>query len=66
MRAAFNFPQYVGGANSTITLEDGSSAVRAALELVRRRIRVTINKDVPFNEVLSAAYMEQQKMAVRT
>jgi hypothetical protein len=60
----FVMAKYVGGADSTVSLEDGASAVRDALNLIRRRILVTLKKDVPFNEVLSAAYMEQQKMAV--
>ncbi|KAI0036934.1 hypothetical protein K488DRAFT_40180 [Vararia minispora EC-137] len=60
---ATDSPQYVGGATRTISLEHGPSVVRDALTLVKRRIKVTIGKDVPFNEVLSAAYMEEQKMA---
>ena len=35
-----------------------------ALALIKHRIATALGKDVPFNEVLSAAYMEKQKMAV--
>lgn len=45
-------------------MEDGAKAVRGALELIKQRIATALGKEVPFNEVLSAAYMEKQKMAV--
>lgn len=45
-------------------MEDGAKAVLGALELIKQRIATALGKDVPFNEVLSAAYMEKQKMAV--
>lgn len=35
-----------------------------ALALIQNRIATALGKEVPFNEVLSAAYMEKQKMAV--
>jgi hypothetical protein len=38
--------------------------VLGALTLIKHRIATALGKDVPFNEVLSAAYMEKQKMAV--
>jgi len=44
-------------------LEDGPKAVLGALALIKQRIATALGKDVPFNEVLSAAYMEKQKMA---
>ncbi|KAF8502150.1 hypothetical protein F5888DRAFT_1608345 [Russula emetica] len=55
--------RYVGGADRTTPMEDGAKAVRGALELIKQRIATALGKDVPFNEVLSAAYMEKQKMA---
>ncbi|KAI0318869.1 hypothetical protein OF83DRAFT_1113395 [Amylostereum chailletii] len=55
--------KYVGGAGRTVPLEDGPSAVRHALRLMKRRIRHALGRKIPFNEVLSAAYMERQKMA---
>ena len=45
-------------------MEDGAKAVRGALELIKQRIATALGKEIPFNEVLSAAYMEKQKMAV--
>jgi hypothetical protein len=56
--------QYVGGSERTTPLEDGAQAVLGALELIKNRIATALGKEVPFNEVLSAAYMEKQKMAV--
>lgn len=35
-----------------------------ALALIQKRIATALGKEVSFNEVLSAAYMEKQKMAV--
>ncbi len=45
-------------------MEDGAKAVLGALALIKKRIVTALGKEVPFNEVLSAAYMEKQKMAV--
>ncbi|KAI0066145.1 hypothetical protein BV25DRAFT_1797181 [Artomyces pyxidatus] len=55
--------QYVGGADQTVPLETGPSAVRDALALIQKRIEMTLHRHEPFNEVLSAAYMEKQRMA---
>lgn len=55
--------QYIGGSDRTTPMEDGAKAVRGALELIKQRIATALGKEVPFNEVLSAAYMEKQKMA---
>jgi hypothetical protein len=56
--------QYVGGAERTTPLEDGAEAVLGALDLIRHRIATALDKNLTFNEILSAAYMEKQKMAV--
>jgi hypothetical protein len=56
--------QYIGGAERTTPLEDGATAVLGALALIKDRIATALGTDTPFNEVLSAAYMEKQKMAV--
>lgn len=56
--------QYIGGAERTTPLEEGAKPVQGALSLIRNRIEKTLGKDVYFNEVLSVAYMEKQKMAV--
>ncbi|KAN0107182.1 hypothetical protein V8E52_010384 [Russula decolorans] len=55
--------QYIGGSDRTTPMEDSAKAVRGALELIKQRIATVLGKQIPFNEVLSAAYMEKQKMA---
>ena len=56
--------QYVGSADQTVPLKDACSAVRRALNLIRQRVKDALKFDVCFNEILSAAYMEKQSMAV--
>ena len=56
--------QYIGGAERTTPLEKGAKPVKDALQLIQHRITTTLGKHIDFNEVLSAAYMEKQKMAV--
>ncbi|KZT66370.1 hypothetical protein DAEQUDRAFT_730349 [Daedalea quercina L-15889] len=55
--------QYVGGTDNTVPWDRAPSAVRDALELIRIRMKMALSMDANFNEVLSAAYMERQKMA---
>ncbi|KAH9034181.1 hypothetical protein EDB84DRAFT_1595479 [Lactarius hengduanensis] len=55
--------QYIGGAERTTPLKDGAPAVLGALHLIQHRIETTLGMREDFNEVLSAAYMEKQKMA---
>ena len=59
-----NHFQYVGGTDNTIPWERAPSAVCDALGLIKLRMKHALNIDANFNEVLSAAYMERQKMAV--
>jgi len=56
--------QYVGGSDRTVPFESAPSAVTRALELIQKRIHQTLLVKKEFNEVLSAAYMERQRMAV--
>ena len=56
--------QYIGGATHTTALNEGAPAVLKALSLIQHRIMSTLGKHIDFNEVLSAAYMKKQKMAV--
>jgi hypothetical protein len=56
--------QYIGGAEHTTPLEEGARPVKDALKLIRHRIATALGKHIYFNKVLSAAYMEKQKMAV--
>ncbi|KAI9442321.1 hypothetical protein H4582DRAFT_1927728 [Lactarius indigo] len=55
--------QYIGGAERTTPLKDGAEAVVGALRLIQHRIETTLGMREDFNEVLSAAYMEKQRMA---
>lgn len=59
--------KYVAGTENTVTWEDAPSAVVAARELIYERMRQALDmkEKYEFNEVLSAGYMEKQKMAVR-
>ncbi|KAH9839293.1 uncharacterized protein C8Q71DRAFT_704302 [Rhodofomes roseus] len=55
--------QYVGGTDNTVPWDRAPSAVRDALDIIRIRMTEALNMNANFNEVLSAAYMEKQKMA---
>ncbi|KAF8813860.1 hypothetical protein BYT27DRAFT_7334882 [Phlegmacium glaucopus] len=55
--------QYVGGAANTVPFENAPGAVVKARALIQKRIQQALETHVEFNEVLSAAYMERQKMA---
>ncbi|KAJ3549725.1 hypothetical protein NM688_g5149 [Phlebia brevispora] len=56
--------QYVGGSENTVPFDQSPKAVVKALNLIHARIReASIELQNPFNEILSAAYMEEQKMA---
>ncbi|TRM69524.1 hypothetical protein BD626DRAFT_563265 [Schizophyllum amplum] len=54
---------YVGGGANTVPWEAASQAVLGARELMHKRLRQALGRQEVFNEVLSAAYMESQKMA---
>ncbi|KAI0785683.1 hypothetical protein C8Q75DRAFT_828746 [Abortiporus biennis] len=56
--------QYVGGAENTVPFTEDSAATDA-LRLIEKRMLQAINPPISanFNEVLSAAYMDKQKMA---
>ncbi|GJE97772.1 hypothetical protein PsYK624_139930 [Phanerochaete sordida] len=56
--------QYVGGDENTVPWEKAPTAVNHALGLITQRIQEAGLSFTPvFNEVLTAAYMEKQKMA---
>ncbi|KAJ6478098.1 hypothetical protein C8R47DRAFT_1139341 [Mycena vitilis] len=54
---------YVGGTDNTVPFDRAPSAVLQARDLIEKRIHEALGSNHRFNEVLSAAYMEQQKMA---
>ena len=58
-------PKYVGGAENTVPFEEAPTAVIHALEVIKTRMKQASLVAPDFNEVLTAAYMEKQKMAVR-
>ncbi|KAF8578009.1 hypothetical protein K439DRAFT_1395975 [Ramaria rubella] len=53
--------QYVGGTDNTVPLHEYSS-VSQALTMIRSKTSAVLGEDVNFNEILSAAYMAEQKM----
>lgn len=55
--------KYVVGTNGTVPFEEAPEAVGAALKLIRSRASAALKKPVDFNEILSAAYLEEQKMS---
>ena len=60
----FTLAQYIAGTENTVPWEQAPVAVEAARKLINDRMKLAINMDYHFNEVLSAGYMEKQKMAV--
>ncbi|KAK0458732.1 uncharacterized protein EV420DRAFT_1270141 [Desarmillaria tabescens] len=57
--------QYVGGTENTVPWDQAPSAVIEARALMQHRIKLALDDtcESEFNEVLSAAYMQKQKMA---
>ncbi|TDL25966.1 hypothetical protein BD410DRAFT_716233 [Rickenella mellea] len=55
--------KYIAGTGNTTPFEHAPQAVNEALQLIKDRARLAVGKSVDFNEVLSAAYMEKQKMS---
>ena len=59
--------QYVGGTADTVPFDGAPSAVVKARDLIQSRMTSVLQAESQpyrFNEVLSAAYMEKQSMAV--
>ncbi|KAJ3999632.1 hypothetical protein F5050DRAFT_1736772 [Lentinula boryana] len=61
---------YVGGTANTLSWEEAPTAVVDAKNFIEERTKQALNnrnsQDFLFNEVLSAAYMEKQKMSFHT
>ncbi|KAH7925520.1 hypothetical protein BV22DRAFT_1033889 [Leucogyrophana mollusca] len=55
--------QYVGGTGNTVSFDEAPSCICQALGLIQDRARLALGRRIPFNEILSAAYMERQKMS---
>ncbi|KAE9411196.1 hypothetical protein BT96DRAFT_804132, partial [Gymnopus androsaceus JB14] len=58
--------QYVGGSANTLSWEEAPSAVIEARKFIVERTSQALEKELQFNEVLSAAYMEKQKIYILT
>ncbi|KAI6094829.1 hypothetical protein EDD16DRAFT_1502659 [Pisolithus croceorrhizus] len=54
---------YVGGATRSVPLANAPNCVREALDLITERAQMVVSQEVQFNEVLTAAYLESQKMS---
>ncbi|KAF8904411.1 hypothetical protein CPB84DRAFT_1814416 [Gymnopilus junonius] len=55
--------KYVGGDANTVSFDSAPEAVVKARALIQKRIKQALNVPAEFNEVLSAAYMERQRMS---
>ncbi|KAJ7250731.1 hypothetical protein C8J57DRAFT_1239113 [Mycena rebaudengoi] len=55
--------QYVGGSDRTVPFHQAPSAIVEARDLLETRMEQALKKPIEFNEVLSAAYLQGQKMA---
>ncbi|KAF8348386.1 hypothetical protein F5887DRAFT_1280766 [Amanita rubescens] len=55
--------QYVGGTANTLAWDKAPGAVINARRMIECRVSMALKRPVQFNEVLSAAYMERQRMA---
>ncbi|KAF7305098.1 2OG-FeII-Oxy-2 domain-containing protein [Mycena kentingensis (nom. inval.)] len=58
--------RYVGGTDNTVPFDRAPSAVIRARDLIQKRVAEALSEPVFFNEILSAAYMEQQEMNFHT
>lgn len=54
---------YVGGTENTVPFGNAPKAVVKAQQLIANRVTAALGRLVEFNEILSAAYMQDQKMA---
>jgi len=55
--------KYIVDTNGTVPFDEAPEAVRAALAFIKSRATAALKKPVDFNEILSAAYLEEQKMS---
>ncbi|KAH8119159.1 2OG-Fe(II) oxygenase superfamily-domain-containing protein, partial [Phellopilus nigrolimitatus] len=55
--------KYVVGTNNTVPFDQAPEAVGKALQLIKDRASLVVGLQADFNEILTAAYMEEQKMA---
>ncbi|KIN92765.1 hypothetical protein M404DRAFT_36739 [Pisolithus tinctorius Marx 270] len=55
--------KYVGGTSNTVPLSETLDCIREALDLIKQRAHLVVNPGTQFNEVLTATYLEGQKMS---
>lgn len=55
--------KYVGEAANSVPLAQAPNCVQAALDMIKERVHLAINSRLQFNEVLTAAYLANQKMS---
>lgn len=56
--------KYVAG-GETVSFDKAPKSVLGALKLIKKRVASVLDgEEIQFNEILSAAYMEKQKMSV--
>ena len=56
--------QYVAGTNNTVPFNRAPAVVSKALNLIKSRASIICENGTEFNEILTVAYMEGQKMNV--
>lgn len=56
--------QYIGSTNNTVPFNKAEKPVLDALGLINDRRRLLSPNFIPFNELLTAGYMDDQKMSV--
>ena len=56
--------QYVAETNNTVPFDRAPAVVNKALDLIKCRASTTCENDTEFNEILTVAYLEGQKMNV--
>lgn len=56
--------KYVSGTQQTVPLDETAPAVRDALKLIQERAALVLGHQPELNEVLSAGYIESQRMKV--
>ncbi|KAF5389462.1 hypothetical protein D9757_004253 [Collybiopsis confluens] len=61
-----SFVAYVGGTANTLPWDRAPSAVVKAKAFIEERVNLALGMSLDFNEVLSAAYMDKQKMSFHT
>ncbi|KAI5123916.1 hypothetical protein M0805_006334 [Coniferiporia weirii] len=58
--------KYIVGTNTTVPFEQAPKSVNGALQLIKDRASLVVDEDANFNEILTAAYMEEQRMGYHT